>query len=501
MELQHLRWAKPNRRTWLQTISAAAAIGATRCHEPWLVSAAAAAPTGQNLGLNLAPVRYWGSERPFNNLFLCSSPHVPLKQGGKWNDGGELDLDANGWITGYRPGQHSAFVLNLNEAHPNTAYDISFRGPHNAIRIQQSRDGKYVKRKDRDRLLVKVYSPIRDVRIQESGRATGELFAAPFVERCGQFRVLRFMDWLGTNEDREISWETRPTPEHYTQAGDEVALEHMVALCNQTQSAFWYCVHHRADDDYVRRVAGYVRAELEPGLQVYVEHSNEVWNGGFPQHRFCRQQAEKYMDYHVKRTSEVATIFREEDVEITGVLGLHAASTWAAEQALKNGVPDSIDATAIAPYFGGKIGRKPEIAERVMAGGMESVLDACHDSIVERTTEVRRHQELASRLGLKLLGYEGGQHLVAVGKLRRDPALTELLIAANRRPEMFELYTEYLDMWQTETDDSLMCLYYSVGIPSKSGSWGLLEYDGQPLRDAHKYRAVLRRLGIEATAS
>jgi hypothetical protein len=39
-----------------------------------------------------------------------------------------------------------------------------------------------------------------------------------------------------------------------------------------------------------------------------------------------------------------------------------------------------------------------------------------------------------------------------------------------------------------------MCLYYSVGEPSKSGSWGLLEYEGQSPRDAHKYRAVLEHL-------
>ena len=39
-------------------------------------------------------------------------------------------------------------------------------------------------------------------------------------------------------------------------------------------------VPHLADDEYVREAAELIQARLEPGLRVWVEHSNETWSGG-----------------------------------------------------------------------------------------------------------------------------------------------------------------------------------------------------------------------------
>ena len=70
-------------------------------------------------------------------------------------------------------------------------------------------------------------------------------------------------------------------------------------------------------------------------------------------------------------------------------------------------------------------------------------------------------------------------------------AQSKLLIEANRAPEMYDLYHQYIDTWNQETNRSLMCLFDSVSSYGDSGSWGLMEYDGQPVSQAHKYRAVL----------
>jgi hypothetical protein len=145
---------------------------------------------------------------------------------------------------------------------------------------------------------------------------------------------------------------------------------------------------------------------------------------------------------------------------------------------------------------------KPELVEAVMTEGMDRLLAECQKDIHERRVEIRQHREIAGRLGLQLLAYEGGQHLVAIGQNRKNQQLMRLLIQANRHPAMYDLYREYLSVWNAETQGGLMCLYYSCGEPAQSGSWGLSEYDGQPLSEAPKYRAVVEMLaGTPAGAS
>jgi hypothetical protein len=302
------------------------------------------------------------------------------------------------------------------------------------------------------------------------------------------------MDWQGTNGNRPIQWQTRVTDKYYTQAGDEVALEYMVELCNLTSAAMWYCVRHRADDEYVRLTARFLKENLRTGRPVYLEHSNEVWNGKFSQFHFATKMNADWMQYHMQRTADVARLFREEGVEVVSVLGLQSAGTWAAKKSLAKGVPEGINATAIAPYFGGRICRNPATVQAVLSEGVDRVLVECKADIEARRTEVRQHRALADRLGLQLLGYEGGQHLVAIGPQRKNQQLGQLLLQANRHPGMYDLYRDYLSMWQAETDGQLMCLFYSVGEPSKSGAWGLMEYEGQPLTEAPKYRAVVDAL-------
>ena len=268
-----------------------------------------------------------------------------------------------------------------------------------------------MKKSPNARLLVRVSQPIRDVVVRERGLRSTATFAQPFVDRCRQFHTLRFMDWQGTNENRPISWETRVTDKYYTQAETEVALEYMVELCNVTSSAMWYCVHHRADDDYVRQAAQYIKDNLKNGRPVYLEHSNEVWNGKFSQHHFCKNQNEDWMQYHLQRTAEVAKLFRDAGVEVVSVLGLQSAGTWNASKSLTRGVPEGIDATAIAPYFGGRVCRKPEVLQSVLAEGIDRIIAECKQEIQERRTEVRQHRQLADKLW------------AAVARIRRWPAL------------------------------------------------------------------------------
>ena len=55
---------------------------------------------------------------------------------------------------------------------------------------------------------------------------------------------------------------------------------------------------------------------------------------------------------------------------------------------------------------------------------------------------------------------------------------------------MAQLYRQHLDNWFAAGGD-LYVLYASIGRQSKSGSWGLSEYLGQPIEEAPKYRGVV----------
>ncbi len=103
-------------------------------------------------------------------------------------------------------------------------------------------------------------------------------------------------------------------------------------------------------------------------------------------------------------------------------------------------------------------------------------------------------------MGLKVLAYEGGQHLVGVGGAENNEKLMDLFIAANRAPRMKDIYLEYLRAWKDAGGDMFM-IFSSTGAPSKWGSWGILEYQGQDPATAPKDEAVMEALhAARATA-
>jgi hypothetical protein len=102
------------------------------------------------------------------------------------------------------------------------------------------------------------------------------------------------MDWMNTNSDYLPSWSQRTKPDQDTQARPGgVALEYLVRLSNELGAAAWINVHHLADDDYVRSLAEYLKAQLRPDVHIYVEHSNEVWNGAFSQGKYATQKGKE----------------------------------------------------------------------------------------------------------------------------------------------------------------------------------------------------------------
>lgn len=91
-----------------------------------------------------------------------------------------------------------------------------------------------------------------------------------YLKNIEHYSVLRFMGWQNiNNNDLEINWVDRTSPGNATQTN--AALESMIALSNQIGASPWFCIPHKATDDYVLQFAKLVKATLRPDVKV--EHN------------------------------------------------------------------------------------------------------------------------------------------------------------------------------------------------------------------------------------
>lgn len=65
-----------------------------------------------------------------------------------------------------------------------------------------------------------------------------------------------------------------------------VPVEVCVALCNHLKCGMWWANWSKADNALIDWVATYVRDNLDPTLEVYLEHGNEIWNNGYKWTRY-----------------------------------------------------------------------------------------------------------------------------------------------------------------------------------------------------------------------
>lgn len=441
--------------------------------------------TKSNIGINLADHRYYSTERVFNDLAKQAS--VWQWSNAVWNGATPGPVDTSGYPTSVPSGVFAGSVLDMHKGLPIGRYRFS---PTAGVTVDgQSAPGVFSKTQDSQRIIVRVRQGISALSIREEGNDDPGVFFKPFVDRTKAYGTLRMMNWAQTNADRAVTWESRTTPNWYTQAQNEVALEYQVDLALECDSAVWICIHHRADDAYVREMARFLKARWKSTRPLYVEWSNETWNGGFAVYRYCVERSPKTrspLEYASQRTAEVARIFAAEGCPATIVMGAQAvASDHAAWVFRQPGMsfPLEVDVVAIAPYFGYAITNK--------TGTVDQILNECAASIEANANHITAWMALANRFDAKLAGYEGGQHLAASIPDQANATIVSNYIAANRHPRMYDLYRRYLSQWDALTNRAVMCLFNSTYPPSKFGAWGSREYEGQPLVEAHKARAIL----------
>ncbi len=486
----------------------------------------AAEPAVENrqapLAINLSGVVDYSSEMPFVDVFKHARTWIPQAEGKPWGQGEPLELDEHGWIKRLAPGQYATTLMCVADGHPPGRYiclyegsgTLDFQGNTEVLKQAPGRIELEVSAGETMMLHLRATDPsdpVRNIRVIMPGFEDSfedQPFYPPFLKRTGQFRAIRFMDWMKTNNSRIQSWADRPRPDDFSQAPKGVALEYMIDLCNELNVEPWFCMPHLADDDYIRQFAKMVRDRLDPDLKIYVEHSNEVWNRQFEQAKHAAEQGRTRSDneyqgqlfHHARRSVEIFKIW--EDVfggtdRLVRVLGSQSANPWVSEQVLN--FEDAFrhaDALAIAPYFGNRLG-SPETADEVARMSLDDVIARCQEDIRRNQGRIREHVQMAEALGLVVIAYEGGQHLVGHGGAENLEELTKQLQEANRDPRMKDLYLEDFASWKA-AGGQLFAVFSSVSRPSKWGSWGFLESERQEPATSPKYQAIVEVLQNES---
>lgn len=172
---------------------------------------------------------------------------------------------------------------------------------------------------------------VRDVKLMRpispgstTSHALTEIVDRVIRDQYAQLDIVRYMDASSINANPETTWGTRRLPGRFqnrqlpnpydnnANRPTSVPWEYIVAFANATQTDAYICLPAMADADYMTRVARTFRygsdgvnpytstqsnpvwAPLDANLNLYVEYSNEVWNGGsaFSQSRYALEQAQ-----------------------------------------------------------------------------------------------------------------------------------------------------------------------------------------------------------------
>ena len=474
------------------------------------------------VGLNLAGVVDWSTQLVFVDVFKQAREWIPQRvSGGAWDTGEPLNLTSAGWIASLAPGQAAGTLMTRDLAghYPAGQYICLYEGEGQidfgfdaavtsrqtgriVLNVTPGNGGIYLKI-----TATNAANPIRNIRVIMPGFEStyhSQPFHPTFLEKIKRFKVLRFMDWGNTNNSPIVKWEQRATPSYVSQGHARgVALEYMIQLANTLGIDPWFCIPHQVEDDYVRQFAALVKNSLAPNLKAYIEYSNEVWNGQFAQAGYAQARGlalglsanayEAQLRFYSQRAVEIFKICEEvfqDRARFVRVLAAQSANAWSGTTVMdwKNAILPAA-ALAIAPYFGGYLGA-PQMQARTQSLSVNQILDSCAVDIVRTMAQALENKRNAETRGLQLMAYEAGQHLVGFNGVENNQTLTDLFQAANRNARMKQLYLDYLQRWDS-MGGGVIAMFSSIGLYSKWGSWGLLEWQDQTTTAAPKYDAVL----------
>jgi hypothetical protein len=347
--------------------------------------------------------------------------------------------------------------------------------------------------------------------------ATSKTFTDQFLAALTgiRFSAIRFMDFTMTNGGDpkypgRTTWAHRKHKEDASQdriaplgKKDGGAWEYIIELCNQVKMDPWINVPVSADSDYIANLARLFKDNLDQGLHIHVESSNEVWNTapGFEQSLYSQEEADTLKigehENHARRTVQIAKIFSQVfgsgslNTKVRVILCSHEpmlkwwVSPMLAYITKTFGPPKNyLYAIACQTYFGGG----------VSAGlSVDKILSDCHSDIANQINDTGSGQagrkqwiKVAKDSGLVggFCSYEGGPDHGG-----GDTNNIANRITAERDPRMGGIWAYNIDTAFFQLGGNLAMQFTLSSAYTRYGCWGLTDDITKPDRNS-KYKAA-----------
>jgi hypothetical protein len=528
----------------------------------------------------------YGREVPFNNL-MKQSRDVWVRNSNDTFDG---TIDSNGYITG--PGtavsHNQVVVISQSRAGmlPTGNYVLTWDGTGDCSLVSTGtlaigspttstnrKEYAVTDWGDGDLLYLRVPIAATDVtNVQichedyEGTCGPGEAneFYSEFVNVYSDFQGgIRFMNWQATNQkDGWTDWSTRRDEDYRTYTHGDfddgtgrvnepgVPLEVCIRMQNLLQVPGWYCIPHEYTDAAVDSFVDMLIANVDKGLKIGVEYSNETWNGGFIQNTYAQTQglAEQaatgrftaqnasfpfwawaaWRSYQCMEIIEPLFVAAGRGDDLVRILGIQVGSSESAKAmdtdcAANFGVDTPIlaytshDSACPAFYWGNTTlsetqwsnngaaddaGTEDGATQNTINMSKEQLyvwwesLAAYESNVATSTSFAWWEKEIVTDRGLEMLGYEGQHHVVCVGAVAGVGAAQT--IVGYYEEERFGNVTR--DMINCAVDNGFGALFHFVAIEKTDpdGYWGLAPTyaDWDDIDTYQRLRAVKQVAGL-----
>ncbi len=319
--------------------------------------------------------------------------------------------------------------------------------------------------------------------LEDAGEA-GELDFHPlWLSRLREYRTLRFMDWLHTNHSQVVDFADWRTADFYTwdynlQPGN-VPLEMIAKLCNTLNAECYVNLPHQATDAHIQQFVEFFRDNVDAHIPIYLEYSNEVWNGQFAQKDWTLQTANALPtsefdtanclsspshctdSFYGKRVFEMCAIAQavmdaagqgdrlvcvtaRQNGDQAKLIRSLDCTRWTAAPNGNCYTGSDIDVVAVAPYFGG--GQNCSTASTAAEVCAQMEVDVAGNYCATLGCSIENHLFVLDERGLDwpIITYEGGSHASDTN----SPACVD---AAND-PCIADAYVNAMDAWKDLAD-------------------------------------------------
>ena len=227
------------------------------------------------VGMNLGGLEYYCGEWAFNDLIVNSGHMSYADPKGGWKDpetfitmddtghpinvpvGTSLQIMLQRDLVCYRSGSYACSIPDGWT--PYVLGDWRMRGSERRFTMavpDKVRHGgvTIVVKSNKNNAAIEAMSRLRH------GVDKCSLFNPDFLGETRPHKVLRFMNWMRTNNLPQQTWAGRSTPVFFTQRSKKgVSLEYMVGLANTNTANPWFTMTFDADAGYYTNLSAYVR--------------------------------------------------------------------------------------------------------------------------------------------------------------------------------------------------------------------------------------------------